>query len=195
MQHNLIQAEYGISLKLKDSYSESETIQDISQEFKNDIVLPSLQTKKFGSCCESNLLSNIQNNQQSNQQKKQNKLLFDQESNNTFLASKNQENKNKIMNLQSLKKSQIQFSQSLRNEKSYIQYQRKSPSLQKKQNYAINIKIDDKEIQSQKSQILSQAISQKLKSLQSASIRQKIQNVIFKCKRYPKNNLKSKIAY
>ncbi|KAL4509677.1 hypothetical protein ABPG73_022893 [Tetrahymena malaccensis] len=172
-------AKYDISLK--ESSSESETIQDISQEFKNDIVLPSFQTKKFGSC-ESNLLSNRLNNQQSSLEKQQNKQLIDLESNNAFLAQKKQENDNNKMNLQNLKKSKIQFNQTLRNEKSERLDQRKCPSLHKKENYTINIKIDDNEIQSQKSQILGQAISQKLKWLQSASIKQTIQNAIFKCK-------------
>ncbi|KAL4509673.1 hypothetical protein ABPG73_022889 [Tetrahymena malaccensis] len=186
-------AKYDISLK--ESSSESETIQDISQELiKNDIVLPSFQAKKFGSC-ETNLLSNRQNNQQSNQEKQQNKLLIDVQSNSAFLAQKNQENENKKMNLQNLKKSEIQFSQTLRNEKSKRIGQQKSPSLSKKENYKINIKIDDNEVQNQKSQILSEAISQKLRVLQSVPIKQKIQNVIFKCKRYPKYDRQSQIAY
>ncbi|KAL4483068.1 hypothetical protein ABPG74_019094 [Tetrahymena malaccensis] len=182
---NLLSDEMLILIKIYQQFflkssSESETIQDISQEFKNDIVLPSFQTKKFGSC-ESNLLSNRLNNQQSSLEKQQNKQLIDLESNNAFLAQKKQENDNNKMNLQNLKKSKIQFNQTLRNEKSERLDQRKCPSLHKKENYTINIKIDDNEIQSQKSQILGQAISQKLKWLQSASIKQTIQNAIFKC--------------
>ncbi|KAL4509671.1 hypothetical protein ABPG73_022887 [Tetrahymena malaccensis] len=177
---SLVIVKYDISLK--DSSIQSETLQDISQELiKNDIALPSFQTKNFGSC-EINLLSNRQKNQQINQEMQQNNLLIELASNSAILAQKNQENENMKIGLQSPKKSQFQISQTLRNKKSKRLDKQKSSPQSEKENYKINIKIDNHEIQSQKSQILDEAISQKLKSLQSVPIKQKIQSVIFKCK-------------